>query len=187
MVLQGSLLGLATPHRRGVVHRDYNPRTHTRYDLVMAGGKAGSRRSQSLQDRVRRRAGPPQGLLLGVPAPHLPRRRHGQERDRGQPVRAAGPRHRPDRRRAEGPAAGPRRRGRHHHPVAAARRRRRRARHGRRAGAARPARPGLPAPDLALRQDHLPGDPARLQAVHPDLVGRCHPGRRPGRGRGQHR
>ena len=29
--------------------------------------------------------------------------------------------------------------------------------------------------------DHLPGDPARLQAVHPDLVGRHHPGRRPRR------
>ena len=26
-----------------------------------------------------------------------------------------------------------------------------------------------------------------LQAVHPDLVGRHHPGRRPGRGRGLHR
>ena len=45
-----------------------------------------------------------------------------------------GPRHRPDRRRAERPAAGPRRRGGHHHRVAAARPRRRRARHGRQLG-----------------------------------------------------
>ena len=35
--------------------------------------------------------------------------------------------------------------------------------------------------------DHLPGRPARLQAVHPDLVGRHHPGRRPRRRRGVHR
>ena len=35
--------------------------------------------------------------------------------------------------------------------------------------------------------DHLPGGPAGLQAVHPDLVGRYHAGRRPRRGRGVHR
>src|SRR5208337_2944452 len=115
---------------------------------------------------------PPPGLLLGLPAPHLPRRRHGQERDRGQLVRAAGPRHRPDRRRAERPAAGPRRRGGHHHRLAAARPRRRRARHGQGAGPARPARPGGPAAGPGPGADHLPGGQAGLQAVHLDLVGR---------------
>ena len=35
--------------------------------------------------------------------------------------------------------------------------------------------------------DHLPRGGAGLQAVHPDLVGRCHPGRRSGRRRGEHR
>ena len=35
--------------------------------------------------------------------------------------------------------------------------------------------------------DHLPGPRPGLQAVHPDLVGRHHPGRRPGRRRGVHR
>ena len=34
---------------------------------------------------------------------------------------------------------------------------------------------------------HLQGRGPGLEAVHPDLVGRYHPGRRPGRGRGQHR
>jgi len=57
---------------------------------------------------------------------------------------------RPDRRRAEGPAAGPRRRGGHHHRVAAARARRRGARHGQGAGAARPAGPAGRQRDLAL-------------------------------------
>ena len=55
--------------------------------------------------------------------------------------------------------------------VAAARARRRRPRHGRQAGAGRPARPAGPAPGPGDGPDHLPGDPARLQAVHPDLVG----------------
>ena len=35
--------------------------------------------------------------------------------------------------------------------------------------------------------DHLPGRRPGLQAVHPDLVGRHHPGRRPRRRRGVHR
>ena len=127
------------------------------------------------------------GLHLGVPAAHLPRRRHSQERDRRQPVRAAGPRHRPDRRGAEGPPAGPRRRGGHHHPVAAARARRRRARDGPHARPARPAGPGGPPAGPGPGPDHLPRGPAGLQAVHPDLVGRHHPRRRPRRRRRQHR
>ena len=50
------------------------------------------------------------------------------------------------------------------------------------------AKLGLPAllgpasaPGPGPGPDHLPGNPARLQAVHPDLVGRHHPGRRPRR------
>ena len=87
-------------------------------------------------------------------------------------VRAAGPRHRPDRRGPEGPAAGPRRAGGHHHRVAAARARRRRPRDGQEAGPARAARPAGPAPGPGPGADHLPGGQARLQAGHPDLVGR---------------
>ena len=44
-----------------------------------------------------------------------------------------------------------------------------------------------PAPGPGPGAHHLPGGPAGLQAVHPDLVGRYHPGRRPRRGRGVHR
>src|SRR5258708_31266817 len=110
-----------------------------------------STRSQSQEDRVRGQAGPSPGLLLGLPAAHLPGGRQGQERDRREPVRDAEPRYRPDRRRAESPAAGPRRRGGHHPPVPAARARRRRPRHGPRAGPARPAGPREGrARDLAL-------------------------------------
>ena len=111
--------------------------------------REGSRR-QSQQDRIGRQAGPLQGLLLGVPALHLPRRRQGQERDRGQLVRAAGTCHRPDRRRAERPAAGPRRPGGHHYPVPASRARRRRARHGRELGLPALLGPASRRRDLAL-------------------------------------
>ena len=55
------------------------------------------------------------------------------------------------------------------------------------AGPARAARPAGPAPGPGPGADHLPGGQARLQAGHPGLVGRHHPGRRPGRGGGQHR
>ena len=44
-----------------------------------------------------------------------------------------------------------------------------------------PARPGGPRAGPGPGPDHLPGNPARLQAVHPDLVGRHHPRRRPRR------
>ena len=57
----------------------------------------------------------------------------------------------------------------------------------REAGPARAARPGGPAAGPGPGPDHLPGRQAGLQAVHPDLVGRHHPRRRPGRGRGVHR
>ena len=83
---------------------------------------------------------------------------------------------------AERPAAGPRRRARSPSP-------------GRcRTGTSPPCTPwraklGLPAllgpagrhAGPGPGADHLPGGPARLQAVHPDLVGRHHPGRRPRR------
>ena len=52
------------------------------------------------------------------------------------------------------------------------------------AGPARAAGPGGPPAGPGPGPDHLPGGPAGLQAVHPDLVGRHHPGRRPRRGRG---
>ena len=122
-----------------------------------------------------------------LPAAHLPRRRQGQARDAGEPVRAAGAGGRRDRGGAEGHAAGAGRAGGDDHPLAAARARRRGARDGRQAGPARPARPGLPGAGPGAGADHLPGGGPGLQAVHPDLVGRHHPGRRPGRGRGVHR
>jgi len=94
----------------------------------------------------------------------VPRRRQGQERDRGQHLHATGPRHRPDRRGPEGPAAGPRRAGGHHHRVAAARARRRRPRDGCQAGLARAARSAGPAPGPGPGPDHLPGGQAGLEA-----------------------
>ena len=74
------------------------------------------------------------------------------------------------------------------HRVAAARARRRGARHGRASWACPRCwarRAGQR--DLALALIISRVVRAGLQAVHPDLVGRHHPGRRPGRGRGVHR
>ena len=51
------------------------------------------------------------------------------------------------------------------------------------AGPARPAGPGLPGTGPGAGADHLPGGGPGVQAVHADLVGRHHPGRRPGRAR----
>ena len=47
--------------------------------------------------------------------------------------------------------------------------------------------PAGPAAGPGPGAGHLPGRQARLQAVHAGLVGRHDAGRRPGRGRGQHR
>ena len=55
------------------------------------------------------------------------------------------------------------------------------------AGPAGAARPGGPPAGPGPGADHLPGRPAGLQAVHPDLVGRHHPRRRPRRRGGVHR
>ena len=55
------------------------------------------------------------------------------------------------------------------------------------AGPARAARPGGPPAGPGPGADHLPGGPAGLETVHPDLVGRHHPRRGPRRGRGLHR
>ena len=71
------------------------------------------------------------------------------------------------------------------HRLGAARARRRRARGRSAAGPARAAGPGGPAAGPGPGPDHLPGGPAGLQAVHPDLVERHHPGRRPRRRRCQ--
>src|SRR6185312_16103505 len=80
----------------------------------------------------------------------------------------------------EGRAAGAGRAGGHHHRVAAARARRRGARDGGEAGAAGIARPGGPGPGPGPGAGDLPGGAAGLEAVHRVLVGRYHPGRRPG-------
>ena len=47
--------------------------------------------------------------------------------------------------------------------------------------------PAGPAAGPGAGADHLPGRAAGLQAGHPDLVGRHHPGRRPRRRAGVHR